>query len=348
MDRWRTLPTCAYLVLVMSCVMPTTLRGAGHRIAGIEFFGHKGVETAVIRAALPFHEGDELSEGEEAKERVREAVLRSTGKPATDVAGVCCTSDGGLLVFIGIAGESYKAFAHGPAPTGRARVSMELERLYERLGDAMGAAVEKGGDAAAEDLSKGYALTRDPQMRSIQLELRRYAIRHEPELFRVLESSSDATHRAIASQALGYAQQSAKQLRALTQAARDPVEEVRNNATRAIWVLASAKDRLVRQIAPDVFIEMLNSGSWTDRNKGALVLDRLTAKRDPAVLAKLRTVALDSLIEMTLWREANHAYAARMLLGRVAGIPEKELEELAWKGPPESIVEALKKNASAL
>jgi hypothetical protein len=31
-----------------------------------------------------------------------------------------------------------------------------------------------------------------------------------------------------------------------------------------------------------------------------------------------------------------------MVLGRVAGIPEKRLEELARKGPPEAIVEALK------
>lgn len=88
-------------------------------------------------------------------------------------------------------------------------------------------------------------------------------------------------------------------------------------------------------------IEMLNSGVWTDRNKDALVLERLTAKRDPAVLAKLRATALDSLIEMTLWREAGHAYAARMLLGRVAGVPEERLEELASNGPPEAIVQAL-------
>jgi hypothetical protein len=44
---------------------------------------------------------------------------------------------------------------------------------------------------------------------------------------------------------------------------------------------------------------------------------------------------------MTMWRDASHAYFARMLLGRVAGIPEDRLEELAWKGPPEAIVEAL-------
>jgi hypothetical protein len=212
---------------------------------------------------------------------------------------------------------------------------------HERLDEASAAAVRKGGDAAFEDDSKGYALTRDPPVRSIQLTLRRYALAHEPELFHVLESSRDAKHRAIASQALGYAHQSARQILALTQAARDPDDEVRNNATRAIGVLAGANGRLARQIPPDVFIEMLSSGIWTDRNKGAIVLEALTAKRTAAILDKLRTVALDSLIEMALWREASHAGFARMLLGRVAGIPEKRLQELARDGPPEAIVAAL-------
>jgi hypothetical protein len=343
----RTAPICvsSILTLVVRAQSPVS---AGNRVAAIEFFGHKGVNTALIRAALPFHEGDEVSEGEEAKERVREAVVRATGKPATDVNGVCCTSDGGVLLFIGIPGGSYKPFSYDPAPTGHARVSTELEQLDERLGEAIAAAVRKGGDAAHEDDSQGYALVKDPEARSVQLTLRRYALAHEPELVRVLESSADSNQRAIASQALGYARQSPRQVLALSRAARDPDEGVRNNATRAIAVLVRANGRFARQIPPDMFIEMLNSGIWTDRNKGALVLERLTAKRDPAVLAKLKTMALDSLIEMTLWREANHAYAARMLLGRVAGIPEKELEELAWKGPPGAIVEALEGKRSAL
>jgi hypothetical protein len=332
---------------IVLCVLPLTqLVGAEPRIGTIEFFGHKDIDIAAVRAALPVRESDEWSD--DVKPRIVDAVSRVVGKPPTDVAAVCCTSDGRLLVFIGIPGNSYKAFAYDPAPTGRARVSNDLVRLYERLGDAISAAVQKGGDAASEDRSNGYAITRDPPVRSIQLELRRYAIAHEPELYRVLETSSDAKHRAVASHAVGYARRSARQLRALTRAARDPDDAVRNNATRAIAVLAAANPRLVRQMPLNPFIEMLNSGIWTDRNKGAMVLERLTTKRDPAVLAKMRASALNSLIEMALWREASHAYFARTLLGRVAGISEKQLEELAFKGPPEAIVEALAKTPGAL
>jgi hypothetical protein len=326
------------MALMVFCAVPT-LDGAGYRIAAIEFFGHKGVDTAAIRESLPVREGDEWSEG--AKTRLREAVARSIGKEATDVNTVCCTSDGGVLLFIGIPGGSYKAFAYGPAPKGDARVSTELAQLSERLEEAIGAAVRKGSDAAQEDDSNGYALIKDPQTRSIQMALRRYAVQHERELFRVLEFSSDSRQRAMASQALGYARQSGRQRLALTRAARDPDEGVRNDATRAIAVLARSNDALARQIQPDVFIEMLNSGTWTDRNKGALVLEPLTASRNAAVLERLRTVALDSLIEMALWRDASHAYPARMLLGRVAGVPEDRLKQLAWNGPPETIVQAL-------
>jgi hypothetical protein len=216
-----------------------------------------------------------------------------------------------------------------------------LEELHARLDRAIEAAVRKGGDAAEEDDSNGYALIKDAQARSVQLALRRYASRQERELFGVLDFSSDSRQRATASQGLGYARQSDRQLLALTRAARDPDDDVRNNATRALGVLACSNDRLARKIRPDTFIDMLNSGVWTDRNKGAMLLERVTASRDPAVLSRLRTMALDSLIEMTMWRDASHAYFARKLLGRVAGVPEERLEELASKGPPEAIVNAL-------
>ena len=71
------------------------------------------------------------------------------------------------------------------------------------------------------------------------------------------------------------------------------------------------------------------------------MLERLTATRDAALLSKLRTIALDSLIEMASWHRPAHAYAARMLLGRIAGLPEERLKDLARNGPVETIIDAL-------
>ncbi|HKW98685.1 MAG TPA: hypothetical protein VJN43_13190 [Bryobacteraceae bacterium] len=87
---------------------------------------------------------------------------------------------------------------------------------------------------------------------------------------------------------------------------------------------------------------MINSGIWTDRNKGSFALDELTRAGDPRLLEALRATALDSLIEMARWRSTGHAIPARVVLGRIAGIPEDRLLELA-SGPPERILEALQR-----
>ena len=85
---------------------------------------------------------------------------------------------------------------------------------------------------------------------------------------------------------------------------------------------------------------MLISGLWTDRNKGAALLEAMTVGRPPDLLAKIRSAAIDSLIEMASWRRRSHAYFGRMILGRVAAYPEERLKELAWNGPVGAIIEA--------
>ena len=67
---------------------------------------------------------------------------------------------------------------------------------------------------------------------------------------------------------------------------------------------------------------------------------QLTARREPGLLVRIRSMALDSLIEMASWRGSSHAFFARMVLGRVAGLPEDRLNELAWNGPAERILNA--------
>ena len=80
---------------------------------------------------------------------------------------------------------------------------------------------------------------------------------------------------------------------------------------------------------------MLNSGLWTDRNKAAAVLVQLTANRNPDLLARIRFESYDAIVEMARWTEPSHA---REILGRIGGIPEPQLQKLAWNGPVEAIV----------
>ncbi len=64
-------------------------------------------------------------------------------------------------------------------------------------------------------------------------------------------SSSDAQQRRVARVVLGYAQQSREQMAALVRAARDPDWLVRNNATRALAVLARSNAKLAEAIEPE-------------------------------------------------------------------------------------------------
>jgi hypothetical protein len=115
---------------------------------------------------------------------------------------------------------------------------------------------------------------------------------------------------------------------------------VRNNALRALGVLARSDKRIAAGIPASNFVAMLNSGIWTDRNKGAALLDVLTQARRPGLLSQLRNSALDSLIEMASWRSSGHAEAARSILGRVAGIDEDRIRQLIRLGQIEVIIDS--------
>ena len=310
-----------------------------YRIATIEFFGGKGIDISALRASLPVREGDEYSD--RTGPLLRQAVTAATGNSPTDVNVTCCDDQQRLLIYIGLTGASSRPFTYNAEPTGTSRLPPSIAALEARLETAIEAAVRKGGEAVKEDDARGYALVNDPAARALQLAVRRYALQHQLELSRALESS-DVEQRRVASEVLGYARQSQQQILALVKACRDPDDEVRNNAARAIAVLARSNASVARGIPPATFVEMLSAGVWTDRNKGAMVVERLTATRNPELLANLRATALDALIEMAEWRETSHAYTARMIVGRVAGIPEARLEQLAAKGPVSAITEPLR------
>lgn len=313
----------------------------------IDFFGYKGLNVESIRAALPIHEGELFPPllmvlpggSERLKGIISDKVKQVIGGEPTDVSFVCCDSKQNWMVYIGLPGKSSQQIVFNPVPTGDVRLPAEAVKLREEFGDALEQAVMNGH--STEDYSQGYALTNDPEARKKELEMREYALRNESLILTVLASSADASHRAIAAQALGYGRQSNEQVDALVQASLDSDDGVRNDATRALAVLAGAKPDLARRIPDGPFIQLLKSGSWSDHNKASLLLTSLTRGRDAAVLKQLRSQALDALIEMSRWRSAGHASAARILLGRIAGIEEHRLEELAESGQVDAILAAL-------
>lgn len=316
-----------------------TLAWARDRVSDIEFYGYKGMDVDAVRQALPIHEGDVYSA--DTDQKVRKAVKRITGREATYVGATCCDMQGDNVLFIGLAGESTRTFTYNPEPRGMLRLSKKIMELDRQLQSAVDAAVRKGGEGAREDDSNGYALFADPTAHALQLAIREYAVEHTEELLRALKSSSDSEQRAIAANALGYARQSPEQVAALVWASRDSEQSVRNNAIRALAVLASSSVTAAHAIPADPFIAMIHSGVWTDRNKASMLLSALTSTRDPKLLEQLREQALDALLEMAGWRDIGHAFFARMVLARIAGISEDHLMQ-AVSGPLQDILSALK------
>lgn len=299
------------------------------RVQFIEFYGYAGLNVTRVRAALPVHEGEtfpSLLALDATKAQIKETVQRVTGRPATEVSLVSPGEDV-WLIYIGLSGHSSKSFRYNPAPTGTARLPAAALDLYRQMDNAFGRAMQRG--ASGEDDAKGYALSSDDQeLRAKQLAMHAYATQHEAAIRRVLRRSADKAQREMAAELLGYTDQSAGQIADLVWASHDHDEGVRNNATRALGVLARSSPKVAARIPAAGFIEMLNSGVWMDRNKASYLLLELSQRRDPKLLAAMRAQALTSLVEMARWR-AGHAQPARVLLGRIAGIEETRLQQLA-------------------
>lgn len=332
---------CRGLVMWALAIGAAGLSAADRRpLSAVDFFGYKGLDVAAVRAALPFHEGDMFPpanvNSEALKRQVRDVVKRVIGRPPTDVAFICCDAKQHYMAYIGLPGDSYQAIAVNPRPTGSARLPKDAVKLSQQMEDAWASAVMNGH--ATEDDSAGYALTNDPKARSVELAIRDYALQHQDVILQVLTSSSDADHRAIAAQMLGYGRQSDQQIDALVHASLDEDDGVRNNSVRALEVLATAKPALAQRIPTAPFIRLLRSGAWLDHNKASLVLAALTTTRDPQTLAQLRAEALDPILEMARWRYAGHAEAALTILGRMAGIDEDTLTKLIEGGQAATIL----------
>ena len=197
--------------------------------------------------------------------------------------------------------------------------------------------MEEAEDAAAiqmeVDIPAGYRLMQDDKARAAELKLREYALRHEDELLRVLSLSSDNDQRATAADTLGFGNRSPKQMAAFVYGARDPDDTVRNNVTRALGEILRADPAAMAQVPPDNFIDMIHSGTWTDRNKSSSVLGYLTRSRDPKLLARLKSEAWDALLEMARWTADGWSIDARMILARIAGLPEARALELSLASP---------------
>jgi hypothetical protein len=301
----------------------------------IDFYGLRAVDAAAVRGALGIREGDPVPSGSAASLQRLRAL---PGVADARINLVCCSDEGKAILFVGIAEAGAPRHAFNAAPTGSIRLPEDVVRLRRVFEDTLMTAVRLG--KATEHDSAGHAFFEYPGANAIQHRYLAIAAANLRLLRDVLQHSADAEHRALAAELLGYAPNVGDVVPDLERAIRDPDDAVRNNAMRALAVIALYAEQSPStgiRVAPTPFVEMLNSLVWTDRNKASFALLQLTARRDSALLALLRAQALPSLVDIASWRSAGHALAGFMILGRVEGMSDDALAQ-AWKKADRSAV----------
>ena len=306
------------------------------RIGVIDFYGVQKVPMDKLRKALAVNPGDGLPS---SKGDVEARLNEVPGVVAASLQAACC-EDGKAILYVGIEEKGAVHFEYHPEPDGNAALPDDITNAYRKFLIEVTNAAQNG--LTAEDLTEGHSLMQDATVREIQKNFIGLADKYGNALHDVIRNSSDEEARAIAAYVIGYTPKKPAIVDDLFYSVRDPDDTVRSNAIRALGALA-VKAKLVPdsgiKIQPTWFVEMLNSVVWTDRNYAATALTTLTESRDPSTLALIRERAFSSILEMARWQHAEHAIAGYILLGRVSGIPESELQD-AWKdGKRNAIIE---------
>jgi hypothetical protein len=323
-----------WLLLIVSLALPAG--ASSDTLHAVDLYGMRTVSEASLRAAIGLNAGDPVPVSDDS---IRARVGALPGVAEVHVSTVCCSETGRTFLYVGIREVGTPPMVFRAEPTGSARLPGDILAAGVRFESALMSAVKRG--ATAEDGSKGYSLALDSALRSVQEDFLQIAADRADTLTSVLRSSADATHRALAAQILAYGANRQTIARELVYAAEDPSDVVRNNATRALAVLVAwvnQNPRVGVAIPPEPFVDFLNSVSWTDRNKSVMVLMPLTASRDAALLAQLRSRALPSLVEMARWMNAGHALGPFVILARLAGLSDDDAFKAWQAGDREAVI----------
>jgi hypothetical protein len=329
----RPLSFLCFLLVVFGQSTPT--------IGIIEIYGARKTSQAEIRKALGLTEGGRLTG---SKGTIEDRIGDIDDVVAARVEAACCEG-GKIILYVGVQEKGAPSFEYRTPPAEEIAFPEDVHSTYAKFIEAVRAA-GKSGDAS-EDLSRGHSLMSDPAVRKIQSQFPVLANEHLEILRSVIRRSIDPEHRAIAAYVIGYADNKSAIVNDVQYALQDIDDTVRSNAIRAIAalaVLASKTPDPALKVSPTWLIEMLKSVTWTDRNNAAVALVTITETRDPGALDQLRERALTSLVEMARWEHLAHALPAYILLGRVAGIPEKELQD-AWSHDQRELI--IKRAASS-
>jgi hypothetical protein len=331
----RTLP--GFLLAAAS------LQAQDLRVDVLDFYGLRKVSESQIRKTLGVREGDRMPPSKGDAEAKLDQI---PGVVEAHLEAVCC-DNGQTILYVGIEEKGAPHFDLREPPEREVALPEEIAGTYRRFLEAAQAAARRG--STGEDLTHGHPLMADGSTRAVQEMFPALADQYRLQIVDVLRNSSDEAQRAMAAYVLVYASRKSEIVNDLQYALKDADAGVRNNAARslvALSVLAKLDPASDVRISPTWFIEMLNSLSWSDRDRALRALDVLTESREASAIDQLRERALDSLLEMARWKVLNHALPACILLGRIAGMTEPEIQDHWTRGERQLIIAAASKTKS--
>lgn len=321
-------------------LMTLILNAQSDTIGIIDFYGASKFNIAELEKKITIKEGDPLDKIN--KEQIVKDLQTIPGVQQVELITVCCEDHGRSILFIGVSDIKKGINLYHKDPMSPISLPKEIIDTTERFYELMIEGIMKG--ESGEDRSAGHSLMNYTPARAIQEKFIVYAEKYLSLLKNVLKNSSHNEQRAIAAQILSYAKDKNSVIDDLLYAVNDNSEEVRNNATRALALIASYSENnpslKIKKIPVEPFTKMMNSIIWTDRNKGSAVLLSLTEKRDTLILNKIKKQALVSIIDMAKWKNPGHAFMGYLLLGRIAGYTDVEINR-EFENNKESFLEQM-------
>ncbi|MCW3116514.1 MAG: hypothetical protein JWM28_596 [Chitinophagaceae bacterium] len=327
------------ILFVLAVFISSVSPAQPFQVGVVEVYGNYTIPENIIREKLGVAIGDVLQADSFSinKEVFTNRLLTVPGVKRAHIAAVCCTPENKLILFAGIDERDSAVFSYRKSPVSKIKLPREITSNYNESMKIELEAIQKGN--AGEDDSQGHALLNYPPAQPLAAKTMIYAKQYFVELRRVLHDSYDPGQRAVAAQVIAYAPDKKEIVNDLLSAVKDDDETVRNNAARALGVIAgyaNEKPELGINMPATVFIDMLNSVVWTDRNKGGFVLLKLTAKRDENVLDEMKKKAVPALLQMAKWKSTSHAESFYFLAGRLAGFSNQEISDAFYSDKRDS------------
>lgn len=309
------------IFLLLTCLFFEVDANAQQNLTSVDFYGIRELSEQEIRNEIGLKKGIALKvTSKELKGRLK----KIEGVIDCDVVQI--QYPGNYALFIGIKESGTKKTSFRSEPTGKIQLDPELLTRYDAIMELLIPAIRSG--KAGEDQSAGHSLSEYDPMRKKQVALIEIANQKYSFLSKVLKESSDVKSRAAAAYILAYAAGKKKVVSDLSFACNDPSSLVRNNAVRALGLLAKYGKKnpdAKLEISYEPFLQMLKSLKWTDRNKGAAFFDSMTIDCDKELTDTLKNHYLLELEEMARWKSQGHSLFSIRILARIAGLGEGDI-----------------------